>query len=204
VRGRASTAGTLEARLAAEGERLRATDPETFGALAPLRPEELDTAGPVPRGGGVVTWPVGVLLERPTELRWRAPAGTTRVRVSVHGEGVDWSADAEGARCGAPPLPPGRYTVRIRALDALAGQDVRGAFVVASEAEAERHRRVLHRIRAEAPSDLADLLVAHHAIRSGLYEEARRAALAGRARGEARAMADALLRHVEVRAPGLP
>ena len=92
--------------------------------------------------------------------------------------GVAWSRQVEGDRVAAPAWKPGTYAVRLRALDALAGQEVRGAFTVATPAEAETHRRALARIETDAPRDLRHLLKAHYALRHGLLAEAREAAAA--------------------------
>jgi hypothetical protein len=202
-RGPAETA-SVEERLVAAADVLAAKAPDLFAGFAPLPAKELESGEPVARGGGALTWPVGVLLEAPKELRWRRPTGASRVEVAVTGEGVAWSQRVEGDRVTAPAWKPGSYAVRLRALDALAGQEVRGAFTVATPADAETHRRALARIETDAPRDVRHLLKAHYALRHGLLTEAREAATAAGAEPATRPAAEALLRHVAARAPDLP
>ncbi len=201
LRGRGAASGSTEDRLVAAASRLREADGATFRDFTPLRGDELATAPSATRGGGRVVWPVGLLLAAPTEIRWRAPEGATRVRVAVDGPGTSWSVVSESDWVPTRPLPPGRYAVRIRALDALGGNEVRGAFEVATTEEAARHARAFERIRVDAPPELAYLLKSHYALRNALYREARLAAEASRVHESNRPIADALLRHLDLVAP---
>jgi hypothetical protein len=194
---------SIDERLVAASARLRHEAPELFAGFEPLRAADLASDASVARGGGAVTWPVGVLLEPPKVLRWALPPGASRAEVSVTGAGTTWSAKVDGTETPLPALEPGTYAVRLRALDALAGQDARSAFAVASPEQAAAHRRALEKIGAVAAPDVADLLRAHYALRHGLFAEARRAAEASRSHADARPTAEAILAHVAARAPGL-
>lgn len=190
----------LEARLVAAADRLAAEDPARFAGFRPLAAAEL--AAPASRrGGAVLLAPVGVGLAPPTEAAWRLPAGATRARVTLEGATPAWSVEVEGGRVALPRCGPGRHVLRVEALDGLGGQPVRGAFVVATEAEAAGHRAALARIDAAGLGDGTDLLAAHYAVRHALYAEARaRVARAARAPVAAAAAAD-LERHLDALAP---
>ncbi len=204
MRGRESRLDSVDDRLVAAVASLRERAPDLFGTFALLSAESSPLGPAVVRGGGAITWPVGVMLAQPSEVRWRAAAGATRVHVTVLGTGFEWSVDADGDRHALPRLAPGRYVVSLRALDALAGQESRGTFVVASELESARHRRAYEAIAANASPELRALLEAHYAARQGLYAEAKRAATEAAARAEVRREARVLLAYVESLAPGAP
>ncbi|MFO0931325.1 MAG: hypothetical protein U1E39_01300 [Planctomycetota bacterium] len=188
-------------RLVAAAGRLRAEAPDLFEGFTPLSADELRGGNDARRGGGRVTWPVGVLLDAPTEVRFEAPTGATRVRLAIDGPAGRSVVEGGNGRVEVPPLPPGSYVVRMRALDALGAQEVRAAFVVLASDAARRHLDAFARIDATG-GDLAPLLRAHYAVRQALYREARAAAQA--ASSGAPDDARALLAHIERLAPGAP
>jgi hypothetical protein len=190
-------AGVPERLVAAAADLARA-DPTSFDAFAPYRSDELVPAKSVTRGG--VRWlaPRGTVLAAPTELRWSHPPRGGPVDVSIEGPDLAWSQAFAEERAPAPPLPPGRYVVTIRALASLAGNETRAGFVVAGADLRAEVERAATTIRRHAPPDLADLLLAHWALRRDLREEARAAAARAAEHGEAvRDAAQALLRFTD-------
>jgi len=189
----------LTTRLADVGARLAREAPELLADFAPLSGDALRTEGSVTRGGPAWIAPSGLLLQAPHTLRWRNPPGASRVEISLSGPGTNWVREVDGESVDAPALAPGRYVVRLRALDALAGQPIRRVFELADDRTRLRHERALDFVQSRAPADLADLLGAHYAVRARLYEQARpllRAAIEGG--GEAAQAARALDRHLDV------
>ncbi len=174
VGGEAGPGLDFDARLTLASAGLKTAEPERFAEFAILTDEELAVTSSIPRGG-TTTWlgPVGLLLDAPTAFQWRLPEGAHAVRLTVAGEGTRWEEVVESDRVGAPPLPPGRYVVTLRPLGALAGQPLRRTFEVASPDVRAHHREATSSILANAPPDLAGILVAHYALRNHLYAEAR-------------------------------
>ena len=171
--GRGPSAAPLPERLAEVAHRLRVEEPALFADFLPLSADDLERQASVSRGGVVWLGPRGVVLAAPDVFRWRNPRGATRAEVRLAGPALDWRREVAGERIAAPPLAPGRYVVTLRALDSLAAQSTRRTFVVADAEAAERYRQAVARIRERAPADIADVLVAHYALRARLVEEAR-------------------------------
>ncbi len=138
----------------------------------PLSAEEL-TANGAKRGGAAWVAPIGIVTAAPEELRWRSPLGASRVEVSIEGEGLRWRHEASGERAVAPPMKPGRYVVRLRGIDTLAGQEIKRVFEVADDATRAQHADVIASIADQAPDGLAALVTAHYAVRERLFATAR-------------------------------
>jgi hypothetical protein len=184
-------------RLVAAAADLARAEPVSFASFEPFRAEELAATESAMRGGARWVAPRGTVLTPPTELRWRNAPGSEEVAVSIEGPDVAWKQALRGERAPAPALVPGRYVVTLRPVGSLAAQESRAAFVVADGALRTEHERGVTAIRSRAPADLADLLIAHWALRRGLREEAREAATRARERSApVREAADALLRHL--------
>ena len=196
----ATTPATLDERLASVVAALRTEGGEPFADFAVLSDDELTTVTGSKRGGGGA-WlhPRGLLMGAPQTLRWRRPDGCDRVHVTVRGPGVNWAQDVEGAEVAAPPLAAGRFVVTMRALDSMEGQLLRRSFVVVDEAERAGLEKALQTIRAKAPDDLEDLVVAHFAARQRLYDIARASAQRAVDRGgNAKSASERLLQHLTV------
>jgi hypothetical protein len=201
-RSRDAREEALDVRLLAAVINLGEQAPETFEGFAPIPDEELRTSASVTRGGAAWTAPTGILLEAPKTLRWRMPDGSSRVRVSLRGPGVDWSQEVDGDQVAAPTLGPGRYVARLEMLDALGAQTTRAVFEIADAEDRARLARAEDAIRANAEGALADLLLAHYATWAGFHGAAHAAAeRAATAGGETGAAAAKLVRHLDVIAP---
>lgn len=200
--GRDAPRPSIVTRMASATQVLKTRAPELFDGFEPLADGDLRRTNGTPRGGATWISPVGVLVEAPAELRWRNAAGSSTVRISLRGPGVDWEREVEGDRVAAPALAPGRYVVRLRALDALAGQEVRRGFEVADDSARAALQRAIASIRAHVDGDLASLLAAHYATRRGFHARARELVEAA-ASGEAdvAAAARALRTHLDAIAP---
>jgi hypothetical protein len=163
----------LPTRIAAAAADLRAHAPVIFGDFTPFDGDVGLPAAGATRGGVVWLGPRGVVLRAPDELRWRLPRDASRVEVTLVSPSFRWSAEVEGEHSPAPALPPGRYVVTIRALDSLAAQSTTRTFEIVDAAGVVRHQRALSLIRERAPADIADVLVAHYALRARLLDLAR-------------------------------
>jgi hypothetical protein len=183
---------TFEERLTAAAGDLAEAAPALLGELV-LPLGDARAAAAEVRGGGRWVAPAGTLLEPPQEMRWTRPLGATRVRVRVQGEGFSWEREVEGESVAMPPLAPGRYVLGLQGVDSLARQEARRVIRVADAAEAQRHARALDEIRARAPADLADALVARYALRHRLLAPAAEAIERLRAAG-ARAASEEVAR----------
>ena len=190
---------TLEERLGSVVASLRTDATEPFGEFALLSDDEL-TSGPSTRRGAVA-WlhPRGLLLEAPSELRWTNPEDGAEMRVSLRGPGMKWTRDVEGSSVDVPALTPGRYVATLQSLDSLAGQKLRRTFVVADETERAELERAIALIRSKADDDIQDLVIAHFALRTRLYDVARAAATrATQGVGDVKSAAQRLVEHIEV------
>lgn len=139
--------------------------------------------GPLPHGGGIdVIGPRAVVLSTKPRFRWK-PSGRAQVH-TLELKGADghvaWTQRIDGVGAAFPAdqadLPRGsawRWSVSAK----RSTGPVTGSleFRVASAAEAERFEAAERAIRAAAPA-VADLLLAHFALRQDLLEEAERAA----------------------------
>ena len=192
----------VDTRLLAAAERLVERQPALFEDFAPLGDDELQRGDHVTRGG--LTWiaPRGVLLEPPTEWRWSgAPAGDS-VGLQITGPDCEYSKILEGDRAEAEHCGAGRYVVSLTAQNGLGGQSTRAVFEIADKERAANRARAEALIRAELDGPMADLLVAHHAIRGGFLVYARSLVDKAAAGDGAVAEAAAKLRaHLDVVAP---
>ncbi len=188
----------LDSRLARAVATLSDTDGSAFADFNLVGAEEMRAQPAVTRGGPQWLGPLGLLLDAPSELRWRNPPGATRVEIQVLATGFRWKRQVEGEHHAAPELAPGSYVVTLRALDALAGQKIRRAFEIVTLERRATLERALATIRAKTADDLEDLVVAHYLLRNRLYADAATAARSAQAQsGRVSEAATALLEHVE-------
>lgn len=156
------------------------------------------------RGADLVVWPTGVLLTAPDAVRWSTTDGSERFAVHVRGPDLLIRREVEGTSLDLPHLAPGRYTVSLRSLDALAGQPVKRRFEVADDETRARHAEALAHIGARADERTRDLLVAWYALQHRLFVPAREAlARAARGPAEVRTEAARALAHLDAIAPAV-
>jgi hypothetical protein len=156
--------------------------PDLFPGFTPLDAETLKAARPDAAGGGIAA--IGprevVLSTRPT-FRWHASG-----RAQVHTlalKGADgkeaWSKRIDGVGtpfpADAPELARGSsWTWSVKARRQTGPVEGTLSFRVAGEEEAKRFEAQAKAVREIAPASVADLLLAHVALRAGLLEEAER------------------------------
>jgi hypothetical protein len=164
----------LQTRLTRATRELGQVAPEHFASFTPLEGSELQSLRGAARGGVIWLGPRGVVLEAPREFRWRNPEDGERAEVRLVGPTINWKREVRGNHVAAPELGPGRYVITIRSLDSLAAQSTRRTFEIADAESIARHARAMALIREHAPRDIADVLLAHYAIRSRLLDHARK------------------------------
>jgi len=186
VRGLRPRPGTEEL-LVASARELVAARPALFPeGLTPLGPEERTAVPPPARSAEepVLLHPSGVILETRPTFRWDPVPGVTGHEIALHRlDRVQWSvrvpapAGLAGWPAGAPELPRGvRLRWEVRCAGARGEVRVSRAFRVASADGAAAWDAVRAAIDERAPRRIRSLLLAHAALRRGLWAEAERAA----------------------------
>jgi hypothetical protein len=184
--GSAPGAPDVDQRLVATAADLAKSDPALFGGFRPLTAEERRAGAlAAERGDGRVLAPAGTSDETRPQFRWAFAGFVDAVTVTVLAadgrtllkreaaagtSALDWPSDVPALAAGAT------YVVKLFARSVDASVGAARTFRVASAEEARRHADAVARIRARAPAHLADLLVAHLALRAERLLEAQRAA----------------------------
>lgn len=172
-----------DSRLVAAARDLSRAHPDLLAGFAPVSASEREAVlDDRPRAGISIVEPVGLLLDVPSKVSWTAPPDDTEVRlvvVDAQGETLG-SVSSRGKSVEMPGRARmeagGRYVLEVTGDGALGSSTLRRSFAVATNDARATWGKAAAAIRAEAPPELAEVLVAHAAARRGLLVEAFRVA----------------------------
>lgn len=183
--GRSASQPSTAAQLDASAAAVAARHPEMKLDLAPLTAAELSAlTAPVWPCGAFLLEPVGATAtDRPT-VRWLAIDGATEYQVTIEGPGAalpihattkdlayPWPARVD------PPAVGSTYTVVVRAEVGAKPGDApfaRSEFTVLPAGKRASWRSLVGDVESNEPASVRDLLIAHAALRRGLFAEALR------------------------------
>lgn len=188
------TARDTESALAAEAEGLVRADPGLFAGFAPLGRAERLEVRPVERSGSefALLAPVGKVLAPPEELVWTRAPGAERYEIVIRdAQGrKPWTIPGAAAPAAGgdvvrvpvaldpPPAAGESHLWKVSATGDTGDVQATATFSVAAPDEKDRLARAAVAIDTAAPPELAGLLKAHFALRSGFLAEAERHARA--------------------------
>lgn len=171
----------VDAEVAAAAQRLAAAHPDLFAGFTLLSGPELSATSDRKPDGIAVNAPRETVLATRPRFRWKRTGQAKVYALTLRGgDGKDlFTQRVEALASDLPSDRPdlargGSYTWSVKARRGSGPVDGALAFRVASADEAARFEAQARAVRADVPADLADLLLAHVALRAGLLEEAER------------------------------
>jgi hypothetical protein len=175
----AASQSTGEA-LVASARDLAAARPDLFAGFEPVRAGETLESAPGPMRGALALFsPAGKVLETSPSFRWETVAGVVKWRIDLRAAAGDtiWTAETAETTLRYPEareaLRPGTRYIWEASGDGPLGAEAAGrAFDVASDAERASFEEASRVVADRVPERLRPLVLAHVALRRGLYAAA--------------------------------